>query len=493
MSRVARTEPLAYRSGVQRRIAPSRLRAGIGFVGPVVAAMIGGVVFAYLVSTGRWYLAVACLLAAPILALIDRYPLAVVILWLIVAPLVSETEDNSTRKVFWLVHRSLPVATVAFVAFAAATGLSRRRVPRLGPPELMMAGYVAVTVVSITYTGADPDASIYRLYDTVVVPMCLYLLVRLLEPDEQDLRRMLPAVVVLLVSQSIIGLMAWIAPGMLPSEWLGKLGQRTTGSLRTPDVFATTVLFCGLYILALGLTNRVVMRRAGAVFLFALALLMVFLTYSRASWIAGGTAAVGALLLARRSLTQILAVIVPVALFLGISGVLSGPIDMARNRLESEAAEESALSRLPIVYASLRMFEEQPSLGWGYENFDRFDREYQRPVGNIVAPEKDHASHNVYLTLLVEQGVVGLVLFCGPAVWWLARTRSRWRYLPRDGTTGRTLVGALWLVLAAHFIVNNFSRMQVPFGFGIYWLTLGLIASLVCRSRPAPTLPVRES
>ena len=80
---------------------------------------------------------------------------------------------------------------------------------------------------------------------------------------------------------------------------------------------------------------------------------------------------------------------------------------------------------------------------------------------------------------------MGLALYCGPAVWWLARTKSRWRYLPTHGIMGRNLIGALWLVIAGHFIVNNFSRMQVPFGFGIYWLTLGLIASLVSRRLPA--------
>ena len=82
----------------------------LGFVVPVAAAVVGGVVFASLVSTGRWYLALGCLLAVPALALIDRYPLAVVILWLVVAPLIAETDDNSTRKVFWLVHRGLPIA-----------------------------------------------------------------------------------------------------------------------------------------------------------------------------------------------------------------------------------------------------------------------------------------------------------------------------------------------------------------------------------------------
>ena len=190
---------------------------------------------------------------------------------------------------------------------------------------------------------------------------------------------------------------------------------------------------------------RGVARRTGAVLLFALVLMMVFLTYSRAMSGSPGSSCLrrddpDAASSLRRSSSS------PFRSCCSFVRSPDGPIDDARNRLESEESEESALSRLPVVYASLRMFVEEPSFGFGYENFDRFDREFQRPVGNLVAPEKDHASHNLYLTIFVEQGVVGFALFCGPAVWWLVRTRSRWRYLPdarNDGPNARrrALVG----------------------------------------------------
>jgi hypothetical protein len=43
----------------------------------------------------------------------------------------------------------------------------------------------------------------------------------------------------------------------------------------------------------------------------------------------------------------------------------------------------------------------------------------------------------------------------------------------------RKLVGIMWLALLAHVVVNNFSNMKVVYGLGLWWLTLGLIASLV--------------
>ncbi len=56
----------------------------------------------------------------------------------------------------------------------------------------------------------------------------------------------------------------------------------------------------------------------------------------------------------------------------------------------------------------------------------------------------------------------------------------------------------LWTIPVAQFIVNNFSNLKVAFGFGVWWLSLGLIASLVLPDRhtePAPedAAPVKAS
>jgi hypothetical protein len=41
--------------------------------------------------------------------------------------------------------------------------------------------------------------------------------------------------------------------------------------------------------------------------------------------------------------------------------------------------------------------------------------------------------------------------------------------------------------VAAYHVTNNFSRMYVTTGLGLFWLTLGLIAAVVERHRPRPT------
>jgi O-antigen ligase len=461
---------------------PGRIGAGI-IVGGVPSAVAAGLGVAYLVASGYWYIVLAGLLVLPASIVLHRYPLAVVTLWMLAVPLVGETESAALRKVFWLVHRAAPVAALVVIVLAGMFGIGSRKPARLGWAELMMGGYVVMTVLSIAYTSDTFFTTLFLLYDNVFIPMCLYLIIRLLEPDEQDLRRLLPVVAFVLLSQTVLGIISWRAPHVLPSEWLGKLGERTTGSLRAPEVFGTTLIFCGAFILHAALTaRRSHLGRTLSVLLFALVLIMVFLSFSRSVWLAGLIALVGTVWVHRGLAKRLLLIVVPVMFLVAVSGLLGEQALYARQRFGSEESKESALSRLPVVYAAVRMFAARPLTGWGYDSFDRYDRQFQGRVANLVAPDEDHASHNLYLTILAEQGIVGFLLFGVPIVYWLFRTRSSMGRMPSDGLISRKLVATLWIVFAGFALVNNFYRMQTPFAMGMWWLTVGLIATLVART-----------
>lgn len=453
-----------------------------------LAAILAGLVVANLVAAGYWYLALGLLLAGPMFVVLHRYPLIAISIWLVLAPLVAVTDDVGNRKIFWLIHRSLPVLTLGAIAVGSFLGISDRKIAKLGWPEVMMGGYLVASVLSILYTSDATLATLYMLYDRVFVPMCLYLIVRLLSPDERDLRLLLPAVAFLLVTQSVFGLLSWVAPGSLPSVWLAHAGERTTGSLRDPNVYSVTVLFAGLFLLHRAFTgshSRWV--RLGAVALFVLALVMVFFTFSRAAWLAGLVAVVMVAFAYPKFARRLAIAAVPVVLLLLASGVLTHQLDYAYERLTSE---DSALSRLPVLVAAARMFEAKPVTGWGYENFDRYSRRLQGRVGDLASAEKPHASHNLYFTILAEQGVIGFVLFLGPPAYWMVRTVKRWGSVPRSGGIDRRLLLLMWAAIAVFVIVNNFVVVSVTFGPGVYWLTLGLIASIVDRYGPARK-PVR--
>lgn len=445
----------------------------------LVGGLVGALLMAYFAVEGLWPLGLVLLAALPGFVILHRYPFATFMIWLLLTPFLIATESGMVRRVYWIIHRVLPPATIAILLLSSALRIHRRTLPRLLLADLGAAGYVVATLLSIMYQSDQVPVTIIYMYDHVFIPVCLYFLVRLLRPQAKDLKRLLPIIVFTLITQAIIGLLSWTAPQLLPDAWLSRVGTRTTGSLISYSVFSATAMFCGLYLLhsayTLNLGRRV---RYVLMSLFLLSIFMVFFSFSRGSWLAGLIVIAGLFLPYRKLMLKWGGVAVCLALLLFGTGILASQAEYARQRFRSEDSEESALSRLPVIYASIRMFEQKPLFGWGYENFDKYDYQFQRRVGNLISPDKDHASHNVYLSILAEMGLSGLLLFLTPVFGALAVTAKAWPRTNSERFVGQKLIYSLWLVIVFHVVVNNFSNMRIEYGQAIWWVTLALIITL---------------
>lgn len=464
----------------------SRPTLSLGQAGAVFGFVsLGAIASAYLIAGGNAIVAIAMLIAVPGVVVLHRHPLVGVGIWLALGQLVVVGDGGAERKAYWVLHRALPVVVLVTIVLGASVGTHRRRLPRLGWPEVMMAGYLVASVVSVLYSSITVSESIYHIYDRIFIPMCLYMIVRLSNPGIVQLRKVMVALVAVLLFQSAIGAVSWVSPGLLPPAWLGRLGQRTIGSLGHPNVFGVTMVTVGLALLHASFSPNGGRFRRLQVVGFLVAMAMAFLTLGRANWLAATVAVAGMTVLYGRQMLKLATMFAPLVIVAIMMGALGTFGQMAVTRLKSE---EAALSRLPVVYASLRMFEERPVVGWGFGNFDRFDRQFQVTIDDVITPEKDHASHNVYLTILAEQGLIGLGLFLGPALAWVIRSRRAARNMESDGLVSAKLVGVLTIVLAAHVVVNNFSNMKIVFGLGLWWLTLGLLAAVVSENTARPTV-----
>lgn len=471
-----------------RKLAPFTRLSVLAALGALVC-----LISAFLIGIGYWYLTAILLTIYPAFVVLHRRPLVVLPVWLVLGPLIAVTERGAIRQLFWVVHRGLPLVALIAVLVSRLVGTRNEPFPRLGVAELMMGGYVLATLVSIIFTSLEPVAVSYLLYDRIVAPMMLYLIIRLVEPQERQLRALVPVFGFILLFETAVGLTSWWVPGVLPNEWLNNVGARTTGSLKEVNLFGTTVLFAGLFVFYGALSSRSSRQRSMAIALLGLAIFMTFMTFSRASWLAAVLVILGLIALRPKHLARILIVGIPtVALLIG-TGLLDDQLEFADQRFLSERSANSALTRLPVAVAAVRMFSERPVAGWGYENFDRFDYQFAGQFGNLIYPDRDHASHNLYLTLLAEQGLIGFVLFLGPMVYWLRETIRVYPRLPTDGYVSGNLVIVSWLLILSHLVVNNFTRMQLPFGFGVWWIALGFVASTVARFRPDRLAPPSNS
>jgi O-antigen ligase len=160
--------------------------------------------------------------------------------------------------------------------------------------------------------------------------------------------------------------------------------------------------------------------------------------------------------------------------------ILAGQTAWGYERLTGQTSQQSAESRATANIASLNMLAAKPFFGWGFGNYDREKQPFMERVGGIRV--YNATSHNTYLSVLAELGSVGFFLYYFPTLWWLMVSIKVWRQLPKGNLWNRRLLLMLWLVMLHMFIVTNFMDMirYFPFGNAMWWLTLSLIANMIC-------------
>ena len=455
----------AYKSDPLAKV----LVLGLGILIPVA--------FGFMVVEGLWIIAIAILLVFPAFLLFTRNPFLAVFVWLAIGPFIIVI-PSSMQPVYWFVHRLLPPGALALLWINHIIGLQPRKFPRLNSAEWAMLLYIFASFVSVLTTNEDPKDVMTVLYDRVIIPMSLYFLIRIWSPNEREIKQLVPMLVILVFSQVSIGLLAWFYPSVLPDYWLTWAGLRTTGSLRSYGAYVSAMLFAGLPLLHTALTNKAGLYQKILLAGFFLSLLGAFISFSRAGWLALGLVFACLFYLYPKGMLRFTLVLIPILILLAV-GPLSEQIEWAGARLNSPESEASALSRLPTFMASIRMFQARPLFGWGYENFNKYDFQFYSRVGDLVNPEKDYSSHNFFLTLLAEQGIIGFMLFLFPAVYWFVQSGKTITKFPTTGFISQKLVKTLWLFPLAFAVLNLFQSMRVIYALGIFWVNLGLIAVLI--------------
>jgi O-antigen ligase len=444
-----------------------------------LGTILAGLGVAYLIVSGDWLIAITLVFAIPVFITLHRFPFITLIIWLVLSPFLVQTPTAAQRQVYWLVHRFLPVLTLGILVISSNLRISKRYLPRFDLAEYAMLAYVVATVFSIILQNDTVAATLTLFYDRTFIPMCLYWVIKLSAPGEKSLKWLVPVALYIVMTQVTIGTLSWFAPSLLPSVWLKYAGERTTGSLNSVSVFTTTLIFAGAFLLYSALRMKPGWKRNFLILAYLSTIYAIFISFSRASWLVGILVLLGILTLYPRFIFRLMLKLLPIILLLAGTFLVS-QLQFAKERLYSENSTQTALSRLPVVVAAYRMFEAKPIFGWGYNNFNRYDRQFQGRFGDLVNPdEKDLTSHNMYLTLLAEQGLVGLILVLTPIFWLLFRTLGIRSYLPRSGLKSRNMIYLLWLVVLSYFIVNNLAPMVVVFGLGLYWITLGLISNIL--------------
>jgi O-antigen ligase len=149
---------------------------------------------------------------------------------------------------------------------------------------------------------------------------------------------------------------------------------------------------------------------------------------------------------------------------------------------QSEDADASARSRLIIYKAQVSMFFDYP-MGSGHRgtavlSTKYLDRRWLTTQGSSDEYSAARSSHNTFMSTLVEQGVVGALLFVSLVIWLIAailrlrRLNSRVGVDPDVITLGAAVAGTLMVVIAAGS-ATDYLLAEVQF-----WMFAALVSAL---------------
>lgn len=243
---------------------------------------------------------------------------------------------------------------------------------------------------------------------------------------------------------------------------------RATGTFILPGELAGYLIVLSPIAYALGRVARQRSLRLLAWTTLALGLIALALTYSRAGWM--GFAAAFAFLLAVRSRHGIGG-----AAVVALSGIIAVLVLFNAHHNPSED-----YTRLSIWQASTQIADRFPLTGVGPFNFSRLYALVRAPDGD---PTAFHA-HNLYLTFLVEFGIVGLA-----AVAW-----TLWRFaaeLRQRLSNARTTSAFLSLSVAAGLVgvaVQGLIDTVTVVIFGLWMAMMGLALAAAKGGEPSPTI-----
>lgn len=145
-----------------------------------------------------------------------------------------------------------------------------------------------------------------------------------------------------------------------------------------------------------------------------------------------------------------------------------GPVDWL---IVTHTSYSSLQLRSNLLHAGLRMFESSPLLGVGLGNFWILSPDYLLEVSRRVVTT---APHNMFLGVLVENGIVGLVLYL--SIWWLAfRLANPATFAQPHEEMPRAVAVGLRAALLGYAVDSLFHNY---FFDNHLWLLIGLCASV---------------
>jgi O-antigen ligase len=205
-------------------------------------------------------------------------------------------------------------------------------------------------------------------------------------------------------------------------------------------------------------------------------LLGILLTYTRSIWMGAVALVIISMLTLLQGKVRAMAL---GGLFVStvVAGLIVGPSLVAFKREYSEAeTRESTYMRAAFAYVSWQMFFDRPIMGFGFNQFQVYNRPYldDRTTNIRLESIRGYVHHNSYASILVDLGLIGGVLYSMVIIAFGRSTMELWRNqsAPR---WARATASLTFSVAAVHAIQMAFHEVSFStIEYSVLAITLGL-------------------
>jgi len=338
-----------------------------------------------------------------------------------------------------------------FVLAVVGLRIGYTKIPTLGRIDFVVAGLVGWTLISALsmeqQSGGTPPLARWLFY--IAMPAGMYTIARALEIRTLDIRYLLGGSIALgaylavTALLEIFGARALVFPRFIADPEVWEFYGRGRGPLMNPSGNGILISIA-LVAAAIGgvyapWRSKLMYGVIGIVLLGGL-----YATLTRSAWLGGLTALGIVALVYSPRWARVLALASMVLLGgASVAGLKEQLVRMKRDKnLTAEDAAKSMALRPLLAVVGWEMFKDHPIAGHGYGHYFANNDPYHNNRGYDLPLEqaRSYAQHNVFLSLLVDTGLVG----CGLLAVWLAMLGGiGWR-LSRGANR---LVEARWLGL----------------------------------------------
>lgn len=303
--------------------------------------------------------------------------------------------------------------------------------------DLANIGFYPLILFAAMFLGVllsyAPSLSLRFLFYHISAALCVLVTVSAVRTEE-DLKRLAAGGAVCVAVSGAYGVLQRIQGIEVNASYVdlkvnAGMPGRVYSFFDNPNTFAEVLILLLPLVLALILCSRHLISKLIACGIFAVGVAALGMTYSRASWVGIACAMVVMVFLWRPKLIPAFVLLCCVAIPFLPSTIWNRILTIAN------PADSSTSSRIPLYQAALEVIRNRPitGAGLGTAATQRYIADY-----NLYHAEAPFVhSHNFYLEVWIQAGLLGVVGFVSSMLWNIKRTAHAVRHC--ESSAARTI------------------------------------------------------